>query len=204
MTQPCLQKLEMAASQLGRLTTGCETSFHYLQFGSKYDCLHHANIIKSSAIWLVISNPRLAPSLVTWNVAQNSRPPSHMQMVWARDCFESTQLSVELVSYPDQCLPSTDFHCDVQENVFSCMTVFSKGFRVVITTLFVYFTFDLVNVLWCQTHHFSVEVVLEHCTAWDTLSKSLDSHDTTTHAVMIVVVGITMETVDSSWQDVVS
>jgi len=29
---------------LGQPNTGCETSFHYLQFGSKYDHLHHANM----------------------------------------------------------------------------------------------------------------------------------------------------------------
>ena len=81
MTQPCLQNLEMAASQLGQLTTGCKTSFHYLQFSSKYNHLCHPNLSKSSAIWLVISNPRSAPPHVTRNIAQNTKPSSHARIL---------------------------------------------------------------------------------------------------------------------------
>ena len=51
-----LTKLKIAAGQ-----KQAETSFHNQQSGSKYDHLCHANIITSSAIGLVISNPRLAP-----------------------------------------------------------------------------------------------------------------------------------------------
>ena len=47
-TQPGLQKLETAASLLGQRKTGCEVSFHYFRFVSKYDHLHHAIIIRSS------------------------------------------------------------------------------------------------------------------------------------------------------------
>ena len=50
-------KIKMAAKSAGTAETGCKSSFHHLQFSSKYDCLHHVNI-KSSAIWLVISNLR--------------------------------------------------------------------------------------------------------------------------------------------------
>jgi len=45
--------------------------------------VHHANI--SSAIGLVISNPRLAPPHVTRNAAQDTRPSAHMWRVWAKD-----------------------------------------------------------------------------------------------------------------------
>jgi len=39
----------------------------------------HANTVMSSAIWLMISNPRSAPPLVTRNVAQKTRPSSTFQ-----------------------------------------------------------------------------------------------------------------------------
>jgi len=59
-TQPSLQKLETAAKSVGTAETVCETSFHYFHSVSNYDYLRHAIIIRSSAIWLLISNPRLA------------------------------------------------------------------------------------------------------------------------------------------------
>jgi len=62
-----------------RKRTRCKTSFHYFRFVSKYDRLHHAIIIRSSAISLVISNPRSAPPHVTRNVAQNTRPSLHVR-----------------------------------------------------------------------------------------------------------------------------
>ena len=74
--QPGLQKLETTAK------TGCETSFCYFRFVSKYDRLRHAIIIRSSAIWLVISNPRSAPPHVTRNVAQNTRRVSAKPGLW--------------------------------------------------------------------------------------------------------------------------
>ena len=63
---------------MGQPKTGCETSFRYFRFVSKYDRLRHAIVIRCSAIWLVISNPRSAP-LVTRNVAQNTRPSLHVR-----------------------------------------------------------------------------------------------------------------------------
>ena len=53
-------KLETAAKSIGTAETGCKTSFQYFRFVSKYDHLRHAIIIRSSAMRLVISNPRLA------------------------------------------------------------------------------------------------------------------------------------------------
>ena len=94
-TQPGLQKLEMAQSLLGQPKTGCETSFHYFRFISKYNHLRHAIIIRSSEIWLVISNPRWTSPHVARNVAQSTRPSLHMleglgtrlcQDVWGWGC----------------------------------------------------------------------------------------------------------------------
>jgi len=53
ITQPYLQKFKMAAKSIETAENKLQDKFHYLQFGS-YDRLHHANKIKSSAIWLVI------------------------------------------------------------------------------------------------------------------------------------------------------
>jgi len=63
-------------SRLGQPKACCETCFHYFQFVSKYDRLRHAIIIRSTAIWLVISNPRLASPHVTRNVAQTLFTPA--------------------------------------------------------------------------------------------------------------------------------
>jgi len=66
-------------SHFGQPKTDCERSFRYFRFVSKYDRLHHAIIIRSSAMWLVISNLRSAPPHVTRNVAQNTRPSLHVR-----------------------------------------------------------------------------------------------------------------------------
>ena len=75
-TQPGLQKLETAAKSIGTAENRLRDKFRLV---SKYDRLRHAIIIRSSATWLVISNPRSAPPLVTRNVAQNTRPSLHVR-----------------------------------------------------------------------------------------------------------------------------
>ena len=70
---PVCKSSRRLQSLLGQLKTGCKTSFHYFGFVSKY------NIIRSSATWLVILNPRLAPPHVKGDVAQNTRPSSHVR-----------------------------------------------------------------------------------------------------------------------------
>ena len=52
---------------------------HSLLQRNKYGRLCQPNIVKSSVMWLVISNLRLVPPHVTTNVAQNTRPSSHVQ-----------------------------------------------------------------------------------------------------------------------------
>ena len=91
---PHLKKLKMAAQLVKK---GCETSFHYLQFSSKYNHSPHVMKVKFSVIWLVISVPRSAsphlpisvprsaPPHVPRNGAQNTRLSSHMWRVWAHD-----------------------------------------------------------------------------------------------------------------------
>ena len=75
---PVCKSSRRPQSLLGQPKTGCNTSFHYFRIISKYDHLRHAIVIRSSAIWLVISNLRLATPHLTRNVAQNTRTSSHV------------------------------------------------------------------------------------------------------------------------------
>ena len=78
-TQLGFQKLETAAKSIGTAENRLRDKFSLFPIRFKYDRLCHAIIIRSSAIWLVISNPRSAPPHVTRNVAQNTRPSLHMR-----------------------------------------------------------------------------------------------------------------------------
>ena len=42
----------------GRLKTGCETSFHYLQIDSKYDHLRHVSLLRSDWRFQILDRPR--------------------------------------------------------------------------------------------------------------------------------------------------
>ena len=54
--------------------------FFYLQFGSRYDHLHHAHAIMHSRIWFELSDQGATPPHVTRKVALNTRPSFlHMQ-----------------------------------------------------------------------------------------------------------------------------
>jgi len=77
--QPGLQKLEMVAKSIGTAENRLWDMFSLFPIRSKYDCLCYAVTIRSSAIWLVISNLRLALPHVTRYAAQNTRPSSHMR-----------------------------------------------------------------------------------------------------------------------------
>jgi len=62
----------------GQPKTGYETSFTISNLFQN-TILCHAIIVRSSAIWLVISNLRSALPHVTRNAVQNTRPSLHVQ-----------------------------------------------------------------------------------------------------------------------------
>ena len=72
----CLQKLETAAKSIGTAKNRLWDKFSlFLKIRSLMPC----NYNRSSAIWLVISNLKVAQPHVTRNVAQNTRPSSCMR-----------------------------------------------------------------------------------------------------------------------------
>ena len=74
-TQPGLQKLETAAKSIGTAENRRRDTFSLFLIHFKIRLHTSCNYkISSSAIWLLISNPRLAPPHVTRNVTQNTRP----------------------------------------------------------------------------------------------------------------------------------
>ena len=79
-TQPDLQTLKIAAKSIwDSWKQAVRQVFTISDSFQKYEHWHHAIIIRSSAIWLVISNPRSAPPHVTRNVTQSIRPSLHVR-----------------------------------------------------------------------------------------------------------------------------
>ena len=111
-------------SFLGKLRTSCEVSFFYLQFGSKYDRLRHADMIMHSRIWFELSDLGANPPHVTRKVIQNRPSFSH---VWGgaghETIFDWSLLRFEMCTCTGTMIKLSIEHCHCGEALAAMLNI---------------------------------------------------------------------------------